>query len=713
PEWYAAQWAADRDAFERRRYRGYYESQRALLEDKRRFDEVARLRSTAEEHHQRARDYTAYARYLVQSGRNHEAAVWQRRADRQTRAYGGCLDRAEAVLAGTEVPKVVDIDDPTDFHRINDDVGDLTLGAVDTGNGSALTGDDDPPPIDHTRRYGVRGGLRPPLALHQTDVERQMPRHPDGSVARTADPRRGGWFRLMNDGGPQADPTRGINCLDCTLSLFDTWVHGRPRVAAPRTFDAYENGNVTRPLDGEANGPARIEDVTGGRFQRLCAPSDGTSPVHPKQALDAGYRNLHDQLVIGGHGSFAFVINQWEGGGSHIWVALNQNGTVLHLDPQSGEISDKPLGGHRGHPHSRNAIDADVLILGPDARPMPLAGLRRGLFSQRPDLPEYPPAREHQGYGEPYLNRMHLLAGPGSAEPAGGQPRSSGEHQSANQAVALELSDAELAALTALRGRAEQKADEVEAALDRIGWKVTQQMNVGHAVRLSDQENRVKGLDSLSRKYVSEARAFGLGIEEFSDDVNDVLRFCLVLPADAYYRDAVVSVLDELAASGFVVRDNARKNFWHSGNKFYGFNCTVVAPDGLAFELQLHTELSRAAWLATHEAYEVLRQEALPAEERVHAFLDMLATNRSFGMPERVPVGLSEHFPTKNSTFAKWILANPQVWQDYRNWLLETGQSFRQVVEERGLRAQDFPMSSDLLERLESDSVDLLRDLPE
>ncbi|MFI7578128.1 toxin glutamine deamidase domain-containing protein [Micromonospora sp. NPDC049497] len=466
PEWYAAQWAADRDAFERRRYRGYYESQRERHEEKRRFREVARLRALADENYRRAHEFAAQALRLRRAGLTRASHAWQEAADEATQQYGKHFDEAEAVLSGTVTPVVVEVG-KEDFRSINDDVGDLTLGAVDTGNRSALTGDDDPPPIDHTRRYGVRGGLRPPLALHQTDVERQMPRHPNGSVARTADPRRGGWFRLMNDGGPQADPTRGINCLDCTLSLFDTWVHGRPRVAAPRTFDAYENGNVTRPLDGEANGPARIEDVTGGRFQRLCAPSDGTSPVHPKQALDAGYRNLHDQLVIGGHGSFAFVINQWEGGGSHIWVALNQNGTVLHLDPQSGEISDKPLGGHRGHQHSRNAIDADVLILGPDARPMPLAGLRRGLFSQRPDLPEYPPAREHQGYGEPYLNRMHLLAGPGSAEhqraphvpdggpsplpeslqSAGGLPRPHGEsgHQARNVLMARANLDQALA----------------------------------------------------------------------------------------------------------------------------------------------------------------------------------------------------------------------------------------------------------------------------
>ncbi|RKN38094.1 toxin glutamine deamidase domain-containing protein [Micromonospora endolithica] len=413
PEWYAAQWAADRDAFERRRYRGHYELQRANYEENRRHDKAASLRRAADRGYDEARWLITESRRLVHAGHHalahrflHEGRV------REQQCYAK-QDLAHAILAGASAPTVVDVAED-DFRPINTDVGDLTLGAVETGDRSALTGDDVPPPIDRSRRYGVRGGLRPPLALHQTDVERRMPRHADGTVVRTADPRRGGWFRLMNDGGPAADPTRGINCLDCTLSMFDTWVHGRPRVAAPRTFDAYENGNVTRPLDGEADGPGRIEDVTGGRFQRLCAPYDRSSQADPRRALDAGYRNLHDQLKLGGHGSFAFVINQWEGGGSHIWVALNQNGTVLYLDPQSGEISDRPLGRHRGYPDKENAIDADVLIVGADARPMPLAGLRRGLFSQRPDLPDYPPATEHQGYGDPYLNRIHLLGDPGS-----------------------------------------------------------------------------------------------------------------------------------------------------------------------------------------------------------------------------------------------------------------------------------------------------------
>ncbi|MEV4666170.1 hypothetical protein AB0J85_30065, partial [Micromonospora echinofusca] len=52
-------------------------------------------------------------------------------------------DLAESVLAGAAAPGVVAVAD-ADFRRINDDVGDLAYGAVETVDRSALTGDDYP-----------------------------------------------------------------------------------------------------------------------------------------------------------------------------------------------------------------------------------------------------------------------------------------------------------------------------------------------------------------------------------------------------------------------------------------------------------------------------------------------------------------------------------------------------------------------------------------
>jgi hypothetical protein len=409
--------AADREALDRRRYQGYLDAQRHWYEDKRRHREVDWLRERADYHQRWARERGEHADELRRRGADLAAERWRREAYEASRESYELRDRAREVLDGTVVPEQVLVEDDTDFYRINDDVADLAVGAVETPDRSALTGDDDPPPIDRTRRYGVRGGLRPPLALHQTDLERRMPRAADGTVLRTADPREGGWFGLANDGGPQADPTRGINCVDCTLSLYETWMHGRPRVSAPRTFDGYLDGDVRRPVSGEDDGPQRIEASTGGRFQKLCGRDDAGDPVERRDDVERGYRDLHRQLLDGGHGSYAFLISSWEGGGSHAWVAVNQNGTVLYLDPQTGRVGDRPLYPHTGWPAWHNVIAIDALVLDPGGEPLPLPGRGRGDFAVLPDLPP-----RYAG-DPPDFNHVHLLGepglGPGHTAPAG------------------------------------------------------------------------------------------------------------------------------------------------------------------------------------------------------------------------------------------------------------------------------------------------------
>ncbi|RQX20113.1 hypothetical protein DDE19_01925 [Micromonospora ureilytica] len=702
---YAAQWAAAAEAAERRRYQDHYESLRIAFENNRRQAEAARLRTRAVEHDRRAVEYATYARQLHQAGNRQWADGWQRAANEETRAYTEWRDLADAVLAGTTAPPVVDI--TATFEHANRDVGALALGAVETAGPSRLTGDDGPPPIDDSRPYGQPGGLRPPLALHQVDVERQMPREPNGAVARTADPRQGGWFRLLNDGGPAADATRGINCLDCTLSLFETWVHGRPRVSAPRTFDGYLDGDIRRPIRGEAGGPGRVEDVTGGRFQQLLAPGQPSDGAQARQAADRGYRNLHDQLLLGGHGSYSFLVTEWAHGGSHAWVALNQNGTVLYVDPQNGVVRDRPL-----YP---DVVGIDALVLSGDGRPMPLGGLPRGRFSERPDLPDHPPTHDNGGHGDPYINRMYLLLdGPGSTQHPdrlGGDPTAADEL--GDPAVELaRLTVDELAALKELRNRALAVADRVEETLTQVGRNVTEALGLKEPVQLRDRAFRVKGLGSLARKFVDEARGLNIDVEEFSQTVNDVLRFLFEMPPGENYRRGVQLVLAGLREAGFSVPQSDLKNFWRAGNRFYGFNCTLRAPDGFLVELQLHTRDSREAWMQTHDDYEILRLVSSRPEEHVHAFLRMLATNRERRMSESVPPDLEDHFPTKDASFAKWLSKNGDAWQKYRSWLDRQGISFSQVVRELGLNSSDFPISADVVIKLEKEIVDVLRDLP-
>ncbi|MFR9777396.1 toxin glutamine deamidase domain-containing protein [Micromonospora sp. MS34] len=417
PEERAARLAADREALDRRRYQSYLQSQRQWYEENRRQQRAEWLRERADYHEEQANEWNGQAADCRRAGRELLAERYRREAYESSKESHELRELARQVLAGSVVPDEVRVEIRSDFDRINDDVADLAPGAVETADRSALTGDGHPPPIDRSRRYGIPGGLRPPLALHQTDLERQMPRNPDGSVVRTADPRHGGWFQLANDGGPQADATRGINCLDCTLSLYETWMHGRPRVSAPRTFDGYLQGDVDSPVDGEMDGPKRVEEVTGGCFQNLCSGPDPTSDLEARQQVERGYRDLHRQLLGGGHGSYAFLVTRYEAGGAHAWVALNQHGTVLYLDPQSGSIWDRPLYTHSGVPQAHNTVGVDALVLGPDGRPMPLAGRPPGIYNVLPEVrdrpepprPPDPPTLYEDDGDAPDFNHVHLL----------------------------------------------------------------------------------------------------------------------------------------------------------------------------------------------------------------------------------------------------------------------------------------------------------------
>jgi hypothetical protein len=175
----------------------------------------------------------------------------------------------------------------------------------------------------------------------------------------------GRWFSLVNAGGPETDPTRGVNCLDAVLALFETYHRGRPRVAAARTFDGYAHGAPDRPVGGEWGGVRRIQRAARAEFQNLCPFVGGAAAGQAEKAVEAAFRNLVNHLHNCGHGAFAFILTDFSTGGCHAWAAVNQDGTILFLDPQLGLVSDeKPL--------YREVVSMDALVVGGDGEPAPL-----------------------------------------------------------------------------------------------------------------------------------------------------------------------------------------------------------------------------------------------------------------------------------------------------------------------------------------------------
>jgi hypothetical protein len=331
------------------------------------------LRNQARARENRADDLTDAIRAADRRG--DLAAVDRHRAERDQAMEDAYDLRAQArdVESGGDLGDVELTGD--DWERVNEVDGgnDLAPGPVETGDRSALTGDNGSRPVDMSRRYNQRGGLRPPLAIHQTDLERAVPRDDHGNPVRHADPRDGNWFGLQNDGGPEADPTRSNNCGDTVLSFFDTWMHGRPRVSAPRTFDGYHHGNPNRPIGAERGVTARIESTTGGRFEGLTEVSPTADPQDARDQVRLAQSRLRNHLLSLGHGSMAFITTQDQAGRTHEVAAINQNGTILYLDPQNRSLNDRhPIPTHTGNGFPSDVVRMDALTVDGRARPRPL-----------------------------------------------------------------------------------------------------------------------------------------------------------------------------------------------------------------------------------------------------------------------------------------------------------------------------------------------------
>jgi hypothetical protein len=204
------------------------------------------------------------------------------------------------------------------------------------------------------------GGLRTVHGVHRKALTDAVP-----TADRLPDPRVGRWFSLLNAGGPAEEPTRGVNCLDAVLALFETYQRGRPRVAGARTFDGYAHGAPDRPVGGEWSGVRRIQRAAGTEFQNLCPFVGGASAEQASTAVDAAFLNLANHLHNSGHGAFAFILTDLETGGCHAWAAVNQEGTILFLDPQLGVVSaEEPL--------YRELVSMDALVVDGGGNPAPL-----------------------------------------------------------------------------------------------------------------------------------------------------------------------------------------------------------------------------------------------------------------------------------------------------------------------------------------------------
>lgn len=151
---------------------------------------------------------------------------------------------------------------------------------------------------------------------------------------------------------------------------------------------------------------------------------------------------------------------------------------------------------------------------------------------------------------------------------------------------------------------------------------------------LKGEEYAVKGFNSLARKIQGESSGMLDRMAAAAADISDSVRFTMISSESAYSK-SVISVLDDLNASGWGIRF---KNAWAVPDRAYqGINVALVSPDGVKVELQFHTARSYTmkSLELMHGLYE--KQRVLPSGDPMIAFYEkmMLQLYRSLPVPPK------------------------------------------------------------------------------
>lgn len=235
------------------------------------------------------------------------------------------------------------------------------------------------------------------------------------------------------------------------------------------------------------------------------------------------------------------------------------------------------------------------------------------------------------------------------------------------------------------------------ADAERVAARVAPDIHaVARALRVADEEHRVKTAASIARKVVTQRAVRRISADHVVAGLKDRVRFAIETP-EQNYGVLVKSALDDLAARGYAMR--TMESFWGDGEirRHYGLNVALVDPAGFALELQFPTPASRAVGKQAHDLDEILRVRAEAGFEYAHAqaFLNILAINKKAGMAHRQPeqLALLPQVIRIDSTLTRW-LAQPRgriAWKRFLRWVEAESGGFDRYLTGIGLTRADIP----------------------
>lgn len=216
---------------------------------------------------------------------------------------------------------------------------------------------------------------------------------------------------------------------------------------------------------------------------------------------------------------------------------------------------------------------------------------------------------------------------------AGGMAKLSAAEQSSRAAEVM----------TPERESAAHHARVVLARVKRVEPRVTKDLvysvakHGGHMEALqarpdSPDDFRFKSHSSLTRKIHDKAISKGITQEQYASDVGDALRYTALFDSQ-HFTTSGKKFLDELQSRGHKL--DTVENTFARGQAYSGVNVNLTSPEGVKWELQLHTPESIKAKHLIHDDYEIYRSKdpSISEAERRAAYNRMVAVNRQLVRP--------------------------------------------------------------------------------
>lgn len=144
---------------------------------------------------------------------------------------------------------------------------------------------------------------------------------------------------------------------------------------------------------------------------------------------------------------------------------------------------------------------------------------------------------------------------------------------------------------------------------------------------------RLKSKDSLIRKIETDALLEDISIQEAAKQIKDVLRYTTILEPDDFGKN-YDEMNTKLIKSGFEIIKV--KNTWSDSGPYKGVN-TILEKDGIAFEMQYHTQESFELKNGKlHELYEERRLPATSQERKLELDKEMVQLSKNLTVPNGI-----------------------------------------------------------------------------